>query len=145
MKKLKKYYKIIIAALILVIISVLSFLIYVNIFKEGDSNRLENINEHELTKKEISKVKETFNELDQIKSIKIYTNYKIIKIYITLEDEVSLDKIDKLSNKAIEDFNDKNIEYYDIEIFVECLNEESEAYPKIGYKHKTNSEFTWNR
>ena len=145
MKKLKKYYKLIIAILIIVAISVLSFLIYINIFKENDSNRLEKIDEHKLTKKEISKAEETFEELEQLKNIKIYTNYKIIKIYVTLEEEVSLDKIDELSKKVIEDFKEKNIKYYDIEVFVDCLDEESKIYPKIGYKHKTNSEFTWNR
>ena len=67
MKKLKKYYKIIIAVLIVVVISILSFLIYINLFKENDSNRLENIDEHKLTKKEISKAKETFEELEQLK------------------------------------------------------------------------------
>lgn len=145
MKKLKKYYKIIIAVLIVVVISILSFLIYINLFKENDSNRLENIDEHKLTKKEISKAKETFEELEQLKGIKVYTNNKIIKIYITLEEEVKLDEIDKLSKEVIDDFKEKNIKYYDIEIFVECLDKESKIYPKIGYKHKTNSEFKWNR
>ena len=145
MKKLKKYYKIIIAVLIVVVISILSFLIYINLFKENDSNRLENIDEHKLTKKEISKAKETFEELEQLKGIKEYTNNKIIKIYITLEEEVKLDEIDKLSKEVIDDFKEKNIKYYDIEIFVECLDKESKIYPKIGYKHKTNSEFKWNR
>ena len=145
MKKIKKYYKVIIAILIVVIISILSFLIYINIFKESNSNRLEKIDEHQLTKKEISKVKETFGELEQLKNIKVYTSYKIVKIYITLVEEVNLEEIDKLSKKALDDFKEKNVEYYDIEIFVDCLDDESKIYPKIGYKHKTNSEFTWNR
>lgn len=145
MKKIKKYYKLVIAILIIIAISILSFLIYINIFKENDSNRLEKIDEYKLTKKEISKAKETFEELEQLKNVKIFTNYKIIKIYITLEEEVNLEKIDELSEKVIESFKEKNIKYYDIEIFVDCLDEESEIYPKIGYKHKTNSKFTWNR
>ena len=145
MKKMKKYYKLIISILIVVVILILSFLIYINVFKESDSNRLENIDEHILTKKEILKAKETFGKLEQLKKIKIYTNYKIIKIYITLEEEVSLDKIDELSKKVIDDFKEKNLKYYDIEIFVDCIDDESKIYPKIGYKHKTNTEFTWNR
>ena len=145
MKKIKNYFKVLIAILIVVIISILSFLIYINIFKESNSNRLEKIDEHQLTKKEISKVKETFDELEQLKNIKVYTSYKIVKIYITLEEEVNLEEIDKLSKKALDDFKEKNVEYYDIEIFVDCLDDESKIYPKIGYKHKTNSEFTWNR
>ena len=28
---------------------------------------------------------------------------------------------------------------------IDSLNEESEVYPKIGYKYKTDLEFTWNR
>jgi len=145
MKKIIKHYKLIIAILVVIVMLILSFLIYVKIFKESDSNRLEKIDEYKLTKEEISKVKETFDELEQIKKIKVYTNYKIIKIYVTLENEVNLEKIDELSKKSLDNFKEENLEYYDIEIFVDCLNEESKIYPKIGYKHKTNSEFTWNR
>ena len=42
-------------------------------------------------------------------------------------------------------FSEDNLKFYDIEIFVELLDSKGNKYSKIGYKHKSNSEFTWNR
>lgn len=145
MKKLKKYYKVIIAVLVVIVILVLSLFIYKNIFQGSSSNRLDNIENYKLTKKEISLVEEKLNEIGNIENIDIYTNYKIIKIFIELKEDVNFEDVDKISNEAIEKFSSDNLEFYDLEIFVDSKNEKSEVYPKIGYKYKTNSKFAWNR
>ena len=145
MKKIKKYYKLIIIIFVLLILFVLCLFIYKNLFKEGESQRLDGASNYELTNKEISAVKEKLNELENIDSIDIDTNYKIIKIFLELKEDVDFDDVKKISNESLEMFSQDNLSFYDVEIFVECLDEKSEIYPKIGYKHKTNSKFTWNR
>jgi len=145
MKILKKNYKLIIVALIIIVIFILGLFIYKNIFKENSSNRLENIEKYKLTKKEINSVEEKLNEIGNIDSIDIYTNYKIIKIFIELKEDVNFEDVERISNEAIEKFSSDNLEFYDLEIFVDSKNEESKVYPKIGYKYKTNSKFAWNR
>ena len=145
MKKLKKYYKWIIVAVAVLIVSILTILIYKNLFEQGTSRRLEGIEEHELTKKEIKLVKESISELEEVSSVSVSTNYKIIKIFIELSKDVEFENISELSAEAVNNFSEKNLEFYDVEIFIDSLNEESEIYPRIGYKHKTNSDFTWNR
>jgi len=145
MKKLKKYYKWIIMFLVIAIISILAILICKNLFSQGESNRLDDIENHEITQKEINLVKENLNKLDAIQHIDISTNYKLIKIFIQLKEEIELDDVNRIANESINNFSEKNINFYDVEIFVDCMNEESKIYPKIGYKHKSNSEFTWNR
>ena len=76
------------------------------------------------------------NEYSQIKS----STYK--KLVNTYYDKVQkgndLDDISEL-------FSKNNLKFYDIEIFVEALNSEGVKYSKMGYKHKLNTEFTWNR
>ena len=145
MKKLKKYYKIIIAALIVIVILVLSLFIYKNIFQGSSSNRLENIENYKLTKKEKNSVKDKINELENIDNIDVYTNNKIIKIFIELKEDIDFDDVKEVSNELIESFSSDNLKFYDLEIFVTSKDKESKIYPMIGYKHKTNSEFTWNR
>lgn len=144
MKKTKKWFKIIIIILILLIIFILGFLIYKNLFQEGVSERLEGIESYSLTKEEIKLVKDKLGELENIESIDIDTNYKIIKIFLELKEDVKFEDVKKISNEAITNFSEENLSFYDIELFVTSLSEES-LYPKVGYKHKTNSEFTWNR
>ena len=145
MKVLKKNYKLIITVVIIIIVLVLGVFIYKNLFEGSSSDRLENIENYELTKKEINSVKEKINELENIDSVDVYTNNKIIKIFVVLKEDISFDDVKKISNEALESISSDNLEFYDVEIFVDSENEESEVYPKIGYKHKTNSEFTWNR
>lgn len=145
MKKIKKYYKIIITVLLLSVVIGFCLVIYNNWFRPGVSERLEGIEDHKLTKNEISSVEEKLNELELIDNIDIYTNYKIIKIFLVLKENIKFDKVKKISNESLQLFSEKNLSFYDIEIFVDCLDEESDVYPKIGYKYKTNSEFTWNR
>lgn len=145
MKNFKKYYKWIIVVLIIIVIALLSLFIYKNLFEQGVSQRLDGIEEYNLTKKEIKAVKEKLNEIGEFESIDIYTNYKIIKIFIELKEDVDFEHVKNISNESLQNFSEENLSFYDIEIFVKSLNEESEVYPKIGYKHKTNSEFTWNR
>lgn len=145
MKKLKKYYKLIIAILIVLIIILLSLFIYKNLFQEGVSERLDGVENYKLTKEEISLVEEKLNELESVNSIDIYTNYKIIKIFLELSEDIDFKSVKEVSNEAIEKISKENLSFYDVEIFVDCVDEESDTYPKIGYKYKSNSEFTWNR
>ena len=145
MKILKKYYKLIIIVLVVLIIGVLSLVIYNNLFKQGTSNRLEGIEDYKISNKEISKVEQKFKEIEDIESIDIYTNYKILKIMLVLNKETDFNIIKDISNQAVQEFTEKNLAFYDVELFVNCNLKESEIYPKIGYKYKKNTEFAWNR
>ena len=93
MKILKKYYKLIIIVLVVLIIGVLSLVIYNNLFKQGTSNRLEGIEDYKISNKEISKVEQKFKEIEDIESIDIYTNYKILKIMLVLNKETDFNII----------------------------------------------------
>lgn len=141
MKKNKK--KIIIITVIVVLILVLLFLVYNSLFSSSNSTRYDGIENYELTKKEISSVKDKLNELDNVKSVDVYINSKIIKIILKLSEDIDLESIKTKANEVLSGLSEDNLEYYDVEIFVDSLNEESEVYPQIGYKFKTNSEFSW--
>ena len=141
MKKNKK--KIIIITVIVVLTSVLLFLVYNSLFSSSNSTRYDGIENYELTKKEISSVKDKLNELDNVKSVDVYINSKIIKIILKLSEDIDLESVKTKANEALSGLSEDNLEYYDVEIFVDSLNEESEVYPQIGYKFKTNSEFSW--
>lgn len=144
-KFLKKYYKLLIIILVLIIIAVLGVFIYKELFEVGVSNRLEGIEKYNLSKKEIKAVKEKLNEIEEVDSINITANYKIIKIFLKLKEDIDFEDVKEICNESIEEFSKRNRKFYDLEIFIESKNEDSEVYPKIGYKYKTNLEFVWNR
>lgn len=138
--KVVKYVSIIVLVLIIILFSVL---IYNNLFASSNSTRLDGIEDYKLTNNEINAIEDLFKEIDSVKEVDVYTNQKIIKIVVNLKEDADFDEIKNISNQALGKIKEENLEFYDIEIYVDSENEESEIYPQIGYKHKTSSEFSW--
>lgn len=128
---------------VVLLLCVLSFLVYKNLFVGSNSTRYKDIEKHKLTNNEINSVKDKVNELEDVKSVDVYVDSKIIKIVVKLNNDLDLEKVKDKANETLSDIKEKNLLYYDIEFFVDSLNEESEIYPQIGYKFKSNSEFSW--
>ena len=142
---MKKNKKIIIGVAIGVIflIVLLLFFIYLNLFKNNSSSRFKNASKYVLSNNEINSVKQEISDLDKVKKVSVKTNNKIINIYVKLEEDIEFDELSTVLNNTINNFKDKNLKYYDIEVFIDSENKKSEIYPKIGYKHKTSQEFVW--
>ena len=140
---------IIVVVLALAVMSLFGFIVYKNIFASAESKRYEGVDDNLLTQDEINGVKEVFKDLEQLDSIKVYLESnkneksKIIKIYITLSEDVEFDEMKKLCNSSVEKISEENLAFYDLEVFLSSKNEESEVYPQIGYKHISNEEFSW--
>lgn len=139
----KKTIKYVILAIIIILIFVLSFFIYKNIFADGNTTRYKDIENYKLTNDEKNSAKDKINELEAIKNIDIYIDSKIIKIVVELENDIDFGIVQAKANEVISSFSEKNLSYYDLEFFVSSSNNESEIYPQIGYKFKSNLEFSW--
>ena len=136
---MKKKIPIIIVAMVIL---VLLGLIINNLFGGSDSPRIKNGDKHILTNKEKNAVKDVLEEIDNVDSVKIYSNVKIIKILVNLTEDTDFNNVKEKSNEAVKNISDENLEFYDVEIYVET-KVDSEIYPKIGYKNKLRSEFSW--
>lgn len=128
-----------IIAFILVLIFILSFFIYKNVFAGSNNSRYTDIENYKLTNDEKNIVEEKINELEGIKNIDIYTDSKIIKIVVELEQDIDFELIKQKANEIIPSFSEKNLSYYDITFYIDYIEMEN----RIGYKFKTNSEFYW--
>ena len=139
----KKSIKYIIILIVVILIVAFSILIYNNLFASSESLRYKDIEKHKLTNNEINSVKDKVIELENVDDVDVYVNSKIIKIVVKLKEDINFENIKTKANETISSFSEKNVEYYDIEFFVASKNEESEIYPQIGYKFKTNESFSW--
>ena len=139
----KKYIKYIIIFVVVLIICIISFFIYKNVFAGVENSRYEGIENYKLTNDEKNAVKDKINELEGIKKIDVYTDSKIIKIVVKLKEDIDFSDMKKIANESISMFSEDNLTYYDVQFFVESDNKESEIYPQIGYKFKANLEFSW--
>jgi len=143
--KLKNITRVIIIVVILTILS-LTFLVFKTFFGSSSSRRLDGIENHELTSNEKNSIKDKISELGSVESVDVYVlknKTKILRIYVKLSEDIDFKELEEKSNEAITLFSKDNLNFYDVEIFVESANKESEIYPQIGYKHKTNEKFSW--
>lgn len=132
-----------IIAFVVLLIAVLIILIYKNLFANSNQDRFVDVDKHKLTKEEISAVKEKFESVKSVDSVDVYIKSKIIRIFVKISDDVTLEKMKEVSNESITCFTEENLKYYDLEVFIDTSNEDSKLYPQIGYKNKLSEEFSW--
>lgn len=141
----KKNTKFIIRCVVLILIIAFVFIIYSTLIAGHSSSRNKDISNYKISNNEINSAKDKIKEISEVKSIDIHTNNnsKIIKIVVVLEDDIAFDQIKNIANECLKNFSEENLSYYDFEFYVDTQKEESEIYPRIGYKDNLNSEFSW--
>ena len=139
----KKTIKYIIISSVVLLVVVLCVLIYKNLFAQSNGSRYEDKKNYKLTNNEINFVEDKVNELEDVKSVDVYIDSRIIKIVVKLESDIDFEKVKEKANESLSGFKEETLKYYDVEFFVQSSNKESETYPQIGYKFKTNTDFSW--
>lgn len=126
-------------------IGIFGYIVYKNLFAGVESKRLEGVSEHPITNGEKEEVTSVFKGITELESIDITTskNSKIITIHITLKSDVNFEDVKNICNNAVTKFSEKNLEFYDVEVFIKSNNKESEVYPQIGYKQRLKTSFSW--
>lgn len=107
-------------------------------------NRLKNIENYKIKDDQISNLKKDIKGLDGVDSVGYNLEGRLINITIKVSDDVGVDTAKEYANKSLEYFSDKEKEYYDIEIILSSVNNNSEVYPLFGYKHKTSTSIVWS-
>lgn len=145
-----KEHKIIAAIMIVIIIFVVIILFLftlksfsVDLSKNEYGDRLKGIEKVMIDDKTENKIKEEMKKKDEIESASCRQQGRLLYVTLRVKEEVTLDASKQLANSVLEHLNDAQKKYYDIQILIENKNDKAEGYPKIGYKHKTSSEFVW--
>lgn len=117
---------------------------FANISKSKYGNRLDGIENYPIEESLVTDIKNGLLENEIVNSITYDLEGRIINFVIEVKAETDINNAKESATKVLEYFNDDYKAFYDIQIFLTCEDEENEAYPKIGYKHKTSSELKWN-
>lgn len=134
-------YSVIIGVILIALTAII--MIFINLFSGSNENRYVGIENHKLTKAEKKSVKEKINELEKVKDVDVYIKSKEIRIFVKLSEDVDFEKVKAVSNEALAGISEKNLEFYDVGIFITSDSKDSEVYPQIGSKHKTSKSFSW--
>lgn len=145
---LKKYKKIIIIIICILILLFIGKLFYQIMFSDTErlyGNRLDGISKVELSKKDLKGITDELESNNNIKEANYDQKGRIYNFVIKVEEDVNISEIVSLSSKVIDKFDDSQKEFFDVQIFITTGNDEKlEKFPVIGYRKKgLESKFSW--
>ena len=149
MKKFIKNNKLtVITFIICVIFVIIVFAVKLTFFPDeakaiyGD--RLEGIEEVEITSKEQDNIISKLEEKAEVKKAEVDIKGRILNVIITVNDDVELDAAKALTGTITDTLEEEQTSYYDIQVFVKKDNDDA-RYPIIGYKHQDKDTFSWSK
>lgn len=125
---------------LLLIVILFSFLSKESGSAYGD--RLKGIENVKISSDTETRIESEMKNLDKVKEVEYLSHGRLINILITVDKDMKVSKAKNYGEKVVDFLNDKELDYYDIQIFISC-DDENNVYPVIGYKHKTGDKFYW--
>ena len=149
MKKFIKNNKLtVITFIICVIFVIIVFAVKLTFFPDeakaiyGD--RLDGIEEVEITSKEQDNIISKLEEKAKIKKAEVDIKGRIINVIITVNDDVEVNSAKALTTTITDTLEEDQRSYYDIQVFIKKDNDDA-RYPIIGYKHQDKDSFSWSK
>ena len=152
MKNFWKNHKIgIIAGGVILIVLIILTIAAIKIFFPNDNanlygNRLDGIENVEITKEIKDKLIEEFTKDDRVESAEVDVRGRIIYVIVYIKTNIQAGDTRSLDNILMNNLSDEIKSYYDIQIMInnKHIAEDDTTYPIIGYKHKSGWEFSWS-
>ena len=149
MKYIKKNKLTVFIIIIFAIMVIVGGYLYNMLFANGRSgiygNRLDGIEEVEITKKQYKEIKTKLKENENVVEVSTDLKGKIVNIIITVKDEVAKEDAKTIATTSLGVFDKEQLKNYDIQIFVKKDNEELNDFPIIGYKQNGKEGLTWSK
>ncbi len=138
----------VVAFIICVIFVILVFAVKLTFFpNEGTAiygDRLDGIEEVEITDNEQDDIIKSLEDRDEVKSASTDIKGRTLNVLITVNDDVELDPAKALTSSVIDNLEEDQTSYYDIQVFISKDNDDT-RFPIIGYKHQDKDEFSWTK
>lgn len=129
------------ALFVIIIIFFVVFFIVPSFGGDVYGNRLDGIKSHKISNSNINEIKETVKDNEGVKEITYNREGRILNFIITFEDGYNIDSAKNVANKVIEKISEKNLKYYDVQIY---LDSKSNGFPTIGYHSKGSENILWS-
>lgn len=144
MKKHKGLFICLAILLVLIILAVIGIKKIVfpddSVSKYGD--RLKDIDNYSISDTTFDDMETKFKENELVTKFDYKITGRIIKIFITVKEDMDITKSKELSSIILETLDEDIKSYYDILYYVSC-DLENDLYPLLGNKNKMSSEFVW--
>ena len=105
-------------------------------------NRLQGIEDVAIDENLNKQIKEKLSE--SVSKVNVRLSGRIVNINMVVNGDVSVSTAKDYAKKSLEVFSEKQLEFYDIQVFI-SKDVESKEFPIIGYKHQNKDGFTWTK
>ncbi len=115
-----------------------------NIGKAIYGNRLDGIEDVEITTSKKNEIKKYLEEDGGVQKAEVHLSGKIIEVEIIVNDDIAIDTAKGIGSKTLEKLSDEEKKFYDVQIFVN-KNIEAGDFPIIGYRHHAKDAISWTK
>ena len=148
MSFIRKNKFVIVAIGVFLILVIIAFQV-VNMFfpEEGKAlygDRLDGIEEVELSDKALSGIAAKIEEDAAVKEASVSVTGKIVEVIITVQDDTTVEAAKGLNTIILDSLKKKEKSFYDVQIFVK-KDTDAVDFPIIGYKHHAKDSFSWTK
>lgn len=146
-KKMKKITPIWMAVIVIVIFAVAVLVVSLPRFGVsvyGDRlNGLSDVLPNDTT---TSDIKSDIATDTSVKSVEYKQETRILNFMIDVNDGTSLDTAKGLANKIVTHLSEDQLKYFDIQVYFTCKdNADSADYPVVAYRHRGDTDFSFNK
>ncbi len=127
-----------------ILVFVIKLTFFPNEAKAIYGDRLDGIEEVEITKDEQNNIVSKLEEKDEVKNVSCDIKGRVLNVIITVNDDVELDPAKALTSVITENLEEDQTKYYDIQVFIEKDNDDAK-FPIIGYKHQDKDNFSFTK
>ena len=153
MEKVKKFLKknkstviVVICCLILtILIFTVKLMFFPNKAKAIYGNRLNGIKSVKIKNSDLEQIESILKGQEGIKKVNATTSGKILNVIITLNNETNRDTAKQYPEKILEELEDDQKNFYDIQVLIEKESDEDKAFPIIAYRHEGDNEFSFTK
>lgn len=134
------------------ILFVIMLVIFISLFfgnGEGKyGNRLDGIEEVELSKNQLKDIEKALKEDERIADAKVRLQGKIVYINFEINPDVSTDTAKEIASSTLENFSEEELSFYDFGYLVKWITIDEEEKEQInaiaGTKHHLLENITWS-
>ena len=149
MKYIKKNKLTVFIIAIFVVVVIVGAYLYNLLFgsgrQEAYGNRLEGIEKVEITKDQYDNIKSKLESDAGVSSVSTSLQGKIVNIIMTVNDDITKEAAKIVAATALSEFDEEQLKFYDIQIFVKKDNEALNDFPIIGYKQNGKEGLSWSK
>ncbi len=113
--------------------------------KASYGDRLSEIKDHKLSNDWFTKIEDKFKENDKVSKIENKIHGKIINLIITVNGDVDVNTAKEIGNSTIGMFENDELTYYSLQVYLKKDDEKLNNFPIIGYKGTTTDSLIYSK